>query len=79
VEAISPGQAREGTPTKAELDSAKRVINRHLKGGGRTYSLSLLNGNGPLLEKILEEYRARGWKVRVVDDFRDGDYLEFSE
>ena len=31
-----------------------------------------------VLEKFLNKYRSVGWKVKIVCDPRDGDYIDFS-
>ena len=76
--------------TPAEVDSARRQtlgdiadqmvdrIEASLLAGGYPVRVSLANQNRQAMEIVVERYRAAGWEVLVVDDSRDGDYLEIN-
>ena len=79
VEAITPGEARRSDDfTKRELETHIRELNRMLKGGGRTYACSLIH-SAKLRQAIIAEFSGKGWRVQVVSDWRDGDFIQFSE
>lgn len=75
------------SPNKARLKNKQRSsstykfvlkrIDEMLVSGGRTFALSLLSVIDAA--DIIADYESVGWKVRLVPDWRDGDYLEFSE
>lgn len=77
-EPITPDEAAESLTERelTEYDWRVEDINKMLKEGGRTYSCDLLTP--AITPKIIMAFTHAGWRVRVVDDFRDGDYLEFS-
>lgn len=41
--------------------------------------LNLSGTSRDIVEIIMVEVREKGWKARIVDDSRDGDYLEIQE
>lgn len=77
---ITPQQAK--LKISGDLDDeykhhVKR-IDKMLSEGGRTYACSLF-ADYRVVTMIIDGYRAAGWDVRQVADFRDGDFLEFKE
>ena len=77
--AITPRQAKEerfGNQAD-EFNYHVSRIDRMLTDGRRTYSCSLFGSEHDLIPRIVEEYRHAGWEVELVDDFRDGDFLQF--
>lgn len=76
---ITPGQAKEKAErsTDDEWEYHSKKIDSMLSEGGRTYSIVHLDGM--LVSRIAREYRSAGWSVERVDDWRDGDFLQFSE
>ncbi len=76
---ITPSQAKRSVEEMYEDDwqyHYKR-IDKHLAEGGRTVSID--DKSGALVDRIIKEYRAAGWDVQQVADFRDGPFLEFKE
>jgi hypothetical protein len=76
---VSPSQARRGLE-EMHTDDFKfytKRIDKWLTEGGRTVATSDMSG--PVIDRIVSEYRAAGWDVQRVADFRDGDFLQFSE
>lgn len=77
--AISPTEAKYKLDSMFDSDYKRitKEIDDMLCSGERSYSVSLAPRQ--LHAKIIEEYTAAGWHVRIVPDQRDGDYFSFSE
>lgn len=75
---ITPDQAaRPNARHEADFEYHTKRIDAALAEGGRTFQRA--NIPGPIIKRIIEVYEGLGWRVREVGDFRDGDYLEFSD
>ena len=74
---ITPQQAGE----KRDKDSLKEFnrfteeIDEMLAEGGRTYGTNGMSSY--VIGKIMTEYTSAGWKVELVPDWRDGNFLRF--
>jgi hypothetical protein len=75
TEAISPAQAAKNFSSQ-DLEAHIRDINAMLMQGGRTYDLRLI-GDMPLTTEIMSTFERKGWRVSIVSDWRDGDFLQF--
>lgn len=76
---ITPSEARQRNKSRnsASYKSIVKRIDEMLVEGGRTFATDILDGVDA--NEIIADYQAAGWKVRFVPDWRDGNYLEFSE
>ncbi len=77
---ITPQQAynKRIESTDEEYKRHVKEIDEMLVEGDRTYACSLFS-NGTVRQRIVDDYREAGWDVEQVGDFRDGDFLRFSE
>lgn len=44
----------------------------------RDITVDISEFSGKQIELIISRYKEGGWKVRLIEDYRDGDYLHFS-
>lgn len=70
---IRPSDIKRSKLTK----SIENKIDSTLKEGSRTYYTEAFDSD--TIEEIIEKYRNAGWKVKMIYDQRDGNYLEFRE
>ncbi len=71
---IKPGQNGSRCIIPRELE---KMIDRNLKEGYMTFDVSDIKDKQ--IDKIIELYSQAGWKVELIFDQRDGNYLEFKE
>ena len=76
---ITPNDAKKPTPSAvATAKVAETRIDKGLAEGNRTFAIRLF----PTLKmehllELLDRYRSSGWRVKIVYDQRDGDFIQF--
>ena len=68
---------------RAKLEELEMVIDSSLiqdfSGGSATIDLDQVGGLRTfVIERLLDKYRAQGWKVGINYDQRDGDFIRFT-
>jgi phosphate uptake regulator len=76
--AISPKQAKEKLyQSFADMvKDAEKKIDQMLADGRRAFATKDMRVEA--IREIINLYKAQGWAVELVTDWRDGNYLQFS-
>ena len=78
---ITPNEFKTLRYQDADNAAIEQRIDQSIKGSTRMpirIAISLFQGVQGDLEHVLHSYRLLGWHVEVVNDWRDGDFIEMS-
>ncbi len=69
---------KDSEKVRKAVAKAEKIIDKELSARGtNTFDVNLFDNDKIVLEEIVSLYKLAGWKVRIVHDQRDGDYLKF--
>ena len=82
TEFLTPKEKREqieGPESPAVKAFAKRIAEIIDSSDRMQITVSIRGVPRPAAEAIAKQLREKGWDAKIVDDFRDGDYLDIKE